>query len=170
MTSWHSITTAIGLALSGEKVRARRDLITCWEETNEQDHAQRCVIAHYLADLEPDLGDEVAWDERALDANPGVTDDDLTPIGIPHARGLAPSLHLNLGDGYLRQCRIDDAASQLAAGLAAEDALGNDGYGALIRKGLSSLADRIAQAQHSTSSRTEPREESADADADVHAP
>jgi hypothetical protein len=117
MTSWHSITTAIGLALSGEKVRARRDLITCWEATNEQDH-------------------------------------DLTPIGIPQARGLAPSLHLNLADGYLRQGRIDDAASQLTAGLAAEDALDNDGHGALIRKGLSGLADRIAQAQHSTSTRT----------------
>lgn len=115
--------------------------------TNEQDHAQRCVIAHYLADLEPDLDDEVAWDERALAAHLGVTDDDLRPIGIPHARG-----------------------RQLTAGLAAEDALGNDGHGALIRKGLSRLADRIAQAQRSTSTRTEPREESADADADVHAP
>ena len=170
MTSWHSITTAIGVALSGEKVRARRELIGCWEGTNEHDHAQRCVIAHYLADLEPDLDGEVAWDERALDAYLDVTDDDLTPLGIPHALGLAPSLHLNLGDGYLRQGRIDDAAGQLTAGLAAEDALGDDGYGALIRKGLSGLAERIAHAQHSTSTRTEPREESASADADGHAP
>ena len=108
-------------------------------EAGERDHAQRCVIAHYLADLQPDLSDDVAWDERALAAHPHVTDDALAPIGIPHARGLAPSLHLNLGDGYLRQGRIEEAAAQLSAGRAAEDALVDDGYGTLIRNGLAGL-------------------------------
>lgn len=145
MTSWDSITTAIGLALGGERERGQRDLMTCWAGTSQDDHAQRCVIAHYLADLQPDLADEVAWDEMALAAYPGVADDDLAPVGIPHARGLAPSLHLNLGDGYLRQGRVEEAARQLAAGRAASGVLGDDGYGALIRQGLSGLSERIAQ-------------------------
>ena len=29
-----------------------------------------------------------------------MREDDLRPIGIDSARGFAPSLHLNLGDGY----------------------------------------------------------------------
>ena len=95
------------------------------------------------------LYDEVAWDERALEAYVGVTDGDLAPIGVPEARGLAPSLHLNLGDGYLRQGRVEDAEKQLADGLAAADALGEDGYGALIRMGLAGLGDRITEARAS---------------------
>jgi hypothetical protein len=59
---------------------------------------------------------------------------------------MAPSLHLNLGDGYLRQGRVAQARVQLDAGLAAADALGDDGYGALVRGGLERLAQRLASA------------------------
>lgn len=146
MTTWEAITTAVGLALSGERATGRRDLLSCWAASTEQDHAQRCVLAHYLADLEPLLDDEVRWDEWALTAYAHVGDGDLAAIGIPSARGMAPSLHLNLGDGYLRQGRVDDAAAQLESGLAAADALGEDGYGALVRRGLAGLSDRVEQA------------------------
>lgn len=147
MTEWDRITAAIGVALSGEQERGRRDLTACWEDTSEQDHAQRCVIAHYLADLQEVRDDEVAWDERALAAYPHLANDDLTPIGIPSARGLAPSLHLNLGDGYLRQGRLEEAQAQLDAGIAAQDVLGDDGYGTLIRTGLAGLTQRLGAAR-----------------------
>ncbi len=147
MTQWDSITAAIALALGGEKAAGQRGLVRCWRASGETDHAQRCVMAHYLADLQPDLADEVLWDERALSAHHHVVDGDLAPIGISTARGLAPSLHLNLGDGYLRQGRLDDAEVQLHAGLVAQDALAVDGYGALIRRGLAGLATRISTAR-----------------------
>ncbi|MEO8827159.1 hypothetical protein [Lapillicoccus sp.] len=143
MTTWDDIIAAVGVAVAGHTDDGRRELTACWERTSEADYAQRCVIAHYLADLQPHLGDEVGWDEQALQAYPHLTDEDLAPIGIPAARGLAPSLHLNLGDGYLRQGRLADAHTQLVAGLAAEDALGDDGYGRLIRQGLAGLQERI---------------------------
>ena len=94
------------------------------------------MLAHYLADREPELADEVAWDEVALREHALVADDALAAIGIPSARAMAPSLHLNLGDGYLRQGRVEEARVQLEAGLAAVDALGDDGYGAMVRDGL----------------------------------
>ncbi|MEO3937601.1 hypothetical protein V3N99_12700 [Dermatophilaceae bacterium Soc4.6] len=144
MTTWDEITSAVGLALGGEKVDGRRELLSCWGGTSEQDHAQRCVLAHYLADLEPQLDDEVTWDERAWAAYAHVGEDDLAAIGIASARALAPSLHLNLGDGYLRQGRTADAAAQLEAGLTAQSALLDDGYGALVRRGLVGLGKRIA--------------------------
>ncbi|MEO7448944.1 MAG: hypothetical protein ABI336_11790 [Humibacillus sp.] len=143
MTPWEAITAGVALALGGDREAGGRSLIDCWNDSVEVDFAQRCVIAHYLADLQPDLGDEVLWDERALVAYQHVADDDLAPIGIDTASGLAPSLHLNLGDGYLRQGRLEDAKRQLDAGLAARDALPDDGYGALVRKGLAGLAQRI---------------------------
>lgn len=141
---WDAVTAAVGLTLSGEKARGRADLLSCWEAAGEDDHARRCVIAHYLADLEPDLPDEVAWDERALAAYEHVTDLDLAPIGIPSAAGLEPSLRLNLGDGYLRQGRIEEANAQLEAGLAAQGVLPHEGYGGLIRQGLAGLRNRIS--------------------------
>lgn len=143
---WDPVIAAVGLALSGDVDGGRRDLLDCWERTTVEQHAERCVLAHYLADLEADVADEVAWDERALAEYGHVADTDLAPVGIPSARGLAASLHLNLGHGYLRQGRVDQASDQLEAGLAAVDALGDDGYGAMVRSGLDGLRERVARA------------------------
>ncbi|GAA3597155.1 hypothetical protein GCM10022223_10430 [Kineosporia mesophila] len=144
MTEWGQIIAGIGITLGGDRDRGRRMMLECWNGTSESDFAQRCVLAHYLADTEGVLDDEVAWDERALTAFAHVGRDDLAAIGIPDAAGLAPSLHLNLGDGYLRQNRPAEARTQLEAGMITVGALGADGYGTMIRDGLERLAGRIA--------------------------
>ena len=144
MSEWDAVVAAVGQAQQGEP-GGHEALLEQWRATTPSDHAQRCVLAHYLADREPELGDEVAWDEAALREHGLLDDDALGAVGIPSARGMAPSLHLNLADGYLRQGRVDEARSQLDAGLAAVDALGDDGYGAMIRGGLERLAERLAR-------------------------
>lgn len=150
MTSWDAVVAAVGLALSGERAHGRIELMDWWQQTTVGDHAVRCVLAHYLADCQDDLDNEVAWDKRALAAYAHLAPGDLAAIGIPDAAGMAPSLHLNLnlnlGDGYLRQGRRDDARAQFDAGLAACTALGDDGYATMIRKGLDGLRDRVAHA------------------------
>lgn len=147
MTGWERITSAVGLALTGDRQQARDALSDCWRATTDTDHAQRCVIAHYLADLQSSLDDEVSWDEAALSEYAQITDEDLAPVGIASAAGLAPSLHLNLGDGYLRQGRVDAARAHLGAGMQARNILPTDGYGALIRSGLDRLEKRIHEAE-----------------------
>ncbi len=147
MSDWTAIIAAIGTALNGDRATGRAQLLACWDAAGHTEHAQRCVLAHYLADLEADLDDEVAWDEQALDAYQHVGESDLAPVGITSARGLAPSLHLNLGDGYLRQGRLDRARTHLGAGLAAADHLNDEGYGAMIRQGLERLDARLAHAE-----------------------
>lgn len=143
MTQWEDIVSAVGVALGGDRAQGHKDLRACWDATAETDHAQRCVLAHYLADQQDDLVDEVAWDEQALAAYGHVRDADLAPVGIPAAAGLAPSLHLNLGDGYLRQGHTGKARAQLQAGLAAAGELPDDGYRAMIRRGLTGLQERL---------------------------
>jgi hypothetical protein len=69
---------------------------------------------------------------------------DFSPIGIASAEGFAPSLRLNLGDGYLRQGRIDEAQSHLDAGLAGVDALPDDRYAAMVRNGLAGRQQRVS--------------------------
>lgn len=146
MTEWESIMGAVALALTRDRDKGRAALISCWDGTSGLDHAQRCVIAHYLADLQPSIEDEVAWDEVALSEHAYVTDEDLASVGVRSAAHLAVSLHLNLGDGYLREGRVAAAGVQLAAGLDACGALPTDGYGALIRSGLDRLQHRIREA------------------------
>ena len=66
MTAWDDVVQAVQAALTGERDEGRAGLETCWASTTPDDHAQRCVIAHYLADLQTDLDDEIRWDETAL--------------------------------------------------------------------------------------------------------
>lgn len=150
MGEWSDITAAIGWAQGGERWRGAQALAACWEQSTATDHAQHCVIAHYLADLQPHLAEEVAWDERAWAAYVHLNDEDLTGVGIPHVHGLAASLHLNLGDGYLRQGRIDRAQDHLEAGLAAQKDLNDAGYGPLVGRGLAGLQERIRSIPIST--------------------
>ena len=149
MLEWPTILEAIGLAQTGDRTIGRQALLACWEQTDLPEHAFRCVLAHYLADVEDSVDDEVAWDATALAEYAHLRGADLAAVGIPDATGLAPSLHLNLGDGFLRQGRTAEAAEQLSAGLEAVAALGDDGYGRMIRDGLDRLASRIDSVESS---------------------
>ncbi|HEY8308336.1 MAG TPA: hypothetical protein VIG79_16820 [Lapillicoccus sp.] len=149
MLEWPTILEAIGLAQTGDRMIGRQALLACWEQTDLPEHAFRCVLAHYLADVEDSVDDEVAWDTTALAEYAHLRGADLAAVGIPDATGLAPSLHLNLGDGFLRQGRTAEAAEQLSAGLEAVAALGDDGYGRMIRDGLDRLASRIDSVESS---------------------
>jgi hypothetical protein len=142
---WATILAAIADAEGGDRATGREALLTCWALTSPQDHAHRCVLAHYLADLQDLLDDEVAWDRVALEEHRHLPEDALVAVGIPDVTGLAPSLHLNLGDGYLREGRMADASDQLRQGLESVDALADDGYGRMVRDGLARLASRIEE-------------------------
>ena len=146
MSEWDEVVAAIGRAQQGD-AGGRDALLALWGATTGEDHARRCVLAHYLADLEPEPADEVAWDEVALAEFGHLADGDLAVIGIPSVEAMAPSLHLNLADGYLRLGRVDDARHSLERGRAAAGALADDGYGAMIRRGLDGVADRLAAAE-----------------------
>ncbi|WP_374969512.1 hypothetical protein [Terrabacter sp. BE26] len=143
MNNWEDILAAVGQAAAGRSQEAREALADCWGATGEGDYAQRCVIAHYLADQQDCLTDEVTWDERALEAHQHVRDADLVPLGIMSAAAFAPSLHLNLGDGNLRLGNLEAARTHLEAARRAEHFLPCEGYGAMIRGGIDRLAHRL---------------------------
>lgn len=141
MTTWEQVLEAVQTTLQGDRDRGRTLMDDAFRGAD--DPAQRCVLAHYLADVQESLDAEIAWDERALAEFPNLAPDDLAPIGIPSAAALAPSLHLNLGDGYARRGDLDAAREQLDLGRAAIGLLDDDGYGAMIRGGLDGLAARL---------------------------
>lgn len=145
MTEWSAVLGGVELALSGHRELGEKALRECWSDTTSSDHSKRCVIAHYLADLQLNVAAEVEWDELALAEFAHVSDADLAPIGVPSAKGFAPSLHLNAGDGCLRMGRVAGAWTHLEAGELALQVLKRNGYLQFIEQGLHRLRQRLEE-------------------------
>lgn len=143
---WPTVAAGIVASQSGDPEASQR-LADVWARLDEDDYALRCIVAHYYADLQNDVLAELEWDQRALAAHGHLRDDDLTPMGLPSAAAFLPSLHLNLGDTWLRAGDPEQARRHLDQARAAEDRLGEDPYGDMVRRGLAGLAARIATAR-----------------------
>lgn len=63
-----------------DRAAGRARFAELWAALPEGDHAGRCILAHYIADLQVDLDEEVGWDETALTNSQGVTDADLQAL------------------------------------------------------------------------------------------
>lgn len=142
------VTAAVQRGRAGEREGARQELETMWAGV-AQDDFHRCVIAHFLADLQDDVRDELRWDERALAAVDGVTDERAREFDPRlQVRGFLPSLYVSLADDHRRLGDPDRAHEFLGRARATSDALGRDAYGDLVR-GILDQVDR-ALAEGST--------------------
>ena len=63
-----------------DRVSARGQLLQLWREIGgvDGDPVHQCAVAHALADVQDDIGEELRWDLAALDAAGDVTDERLT--------------------------------------------------------------------------------------------
>ncbi|MEC3976078.1 hypothetical protein [Amycolatopsis sp. H20-H5] len=138
----------IELAQRGEAERAREVFTVLWAEIEPGgDPFHRLSLAHWMADLQEDPREELKWDLRALDAAGLVTDERARRAGVTATvAAFFPSLHLNLGEVYRKLGDFPAARRQLELGLAAVGELGEDGYGAMIARGLDGLAERLSGA------------------------
>jgi hypothetical protein len=141
------VTAAVRRGAAGDRAAARRELEACWTEVGSTggDAFHRCVIAHFLADLQDDVRDELAWDERALAAVAEVTDERAQAFHPSlSVRGFMPSLYLSLADDHRRLGDADRAHDFLGRASATIDALTDDAYGALVRSGLEHVGRALA--------------------------
>ena len=142
------VTAAVQRGQAGERGTARQDLEAMWAEVERGvgDDFHRCVIAHFLADLQDDDRDELMWDERALVAVGGVSDERAQEFhGSLHVRGFMPSLYLSLADDHRRLGDANGAHNFLGLARDTIDALGDDAYGALVRSGLENVSRALAE-------------------------
>jgi hypothetical protein len=136
------IRKAQELNVAGDKAGARATLERLWETTDDALH--RCTIAHYLADLQGSVEDELRWDELALEAFPDLTDERTRAYDDSwRARAFLPSLHLNLADVHRRAGHEEQARHFLGEATAALDELPADDYGAMIRDALTKVREAI---------------------------
>lgn len=143
-TTMDEIMKAVTKLQSGDRIGGRSDMLALWEKHRSDGSAmQRCTLAHFLADTEDDVEEELRWDKLALQAATGHDDDrDRDPVDESFA-GFLPSLHLNVGDAYRRMGCSDLAAAHAANGMARIGSLPQGGYGNVIRTGLTKLLMRL---------------------------
>ena len=104
-------------ALSAPETHRLTAVEALWAELTDDDHAARCIVAHYAADLQPNLADEVEWDELSLAESALLTDDELRRVHPTlTVASFLPSLHLNVADGYRRQERFAEAIEHVESG------------------------------------------------------
>ncbi|MGC4089869.1 MAG: hypothetical protein QM756_18680 [Polyangiaceae bacterium] len=135
---------AVQLSLGTERDAARERLAALWNELHEDDAFHRCVVAHYLADLQSDPQDELAWDRLALAAALSASAEAFNGRipGVEHATFL-PSLHLNLAASLERVGELGSAKLQASAALAGIDALGSTPLANLTRSAVLRLCERL---------------------------
>jgi hypothetical protein len=137
------VTAAVQSGQAGNRTTAQEDLEALWTEVEQRggDAFHRCVIAHFLADLQDDERDELMWDERALAAVADVTDERAQEYHESlQVRGFMPSLYLSLADDHRRLGDMGRAHEFLGKARTVSDALGDDAYGELVRGGLEKIS------------------------------
>jgi hypothetical protein len=116
------IGEAVALDYAGDRARAREGLAASWDEIHLGGEAMhRCMLAHYMADMQDDLRAELLWDLRAMEA--------AAAIAGEAARECLPSLYLNLAEDYRKLGEPDAAREHLARAAELADGLPQNGYG-----------------------------------------
>jgi hypothetical protein len=142
------VTAAVQRGQSGERVTARQELESMWAEVEQGggDDFHRCVIAHFLADLQENQREELMWDERALAAVDGVSDERAQEFNESlQVRGFMPSLYLSLADDHRRLGDANLAHEFLEKARATSDALGDDAYGQLVKGIMEKVSQALAE-------------------------
>jgi hypothetical protein len=141
------ITTTIALLESGDRQGARQSFAELWSEIGEDgDPLQRCTLAHYMADAQDDVADELAWDLRALEAADQLTDERVRA----HHESITvasfyPSLHLNLAEDYRRLGDLAMARQHCTRAESWLSALPSTELGAMLRGGIARMATLLSR-------------------------
>src|SRR5262245_5853871 len=98
------IFAAISLLQSGDRAGGRAALAAIWARiADDLEPIHECTPAHYMADVQDDPADELAWDIRALNAALRCADADAQPHSkLPPIAAFMPSLHVNLAEDYFK--------------------------------------------------------------------
>ncbi len=138
------VLEAVQLGLSGQAEAARVCFDQLWISTSPVDLFHRCVIAHYMADLQTDPDKELWWDTQALQAAQAAAPesfDDRIP-GVTH-RAFLPSLHLNLAASHERLGHLDEARQQAQLASRTLDALQPSPLSEMTRAAIERICNKL---------------------------
>ena len=140
------IEAAVSLQVQGDRDASRSRLEELWDEPAlREDSLCRCILAHYLADLQEDPREELKCDMLALAAADALTDREVTSRYPGFSLNeFYPSLHLNLAEDYRRLGDMPSARrAPSSRAQKSVDVLPSGGYGAMIRGGIAPLNELL---------------------------
>lgn len=140
------IGEAVRLSHQGEREAARLLFAEIWDEIGGEqgDPLHVCTLAHAMADVQDDVRQELVWDQRALAAAGLLTEERVAAAGVTlPVAGLYPSLHLNLSECHRKLGDLDRAHEHFQRARATIGALGDDGYGRMIKDGMARIAELL---------------------------
>jgi hypothetical protein len=139
------IMAAIELIYAGERDLARTRLERTWALLGrDPDPFHVCVLSHFMADVQDDVRQELAWDLRALSAAEHLSDFRVQKLHRSLTiSGFLPSLHLNVADASFRLGDIEPAKKHLGICLDLVAGLSESPYNSMIRGGIEDLALRL---------------------------
>lgn len=126
-----------GMLLEGEgkPAEAAELFQQAWREAATA--TEKFIAAHYVARHQPTVADKLKWDETALSQALQIDNEEV--------RSVYPSLYLNIAKCYEDLNDLESAREnyQLASGYV--PFLPDDGYGNMIRAGISKGMERVQQ-------------------------
>ncbi len=96
---------------------------------------EKFTAAHYVARHQISISDKLIWDDKALKY--ALKTDDET------VKGTLPSLYLNIGKCYEDLGDFENAKSNYQAALSFTDFLPDNGYGNMIKAGITNGLMRV---------------------------
>jgi hypothetical protein len=142
------IMAAIAVLQGGDRAGGKAKLEAIWSRIEHDPQPfHECTLAHYLADAQDNIADELAWDLRALAAGQRCSDADVQANGGGHEiAAFMPSMHASLADDYLRLGDLTLSREHIAEARRFIDHLPDDGYGQLLRHGIERIAQKLEAA------------------------
>src|SRR6478736_6341972 len=96
---------------------------------------EKFTAAHYVARHQKNIHDKLKWDETALKHALNINDETI--------KETLPSLYLNIGKCYEDLDDLDNAKNNYQAAFSYISFLPDNGYGNMIRAGITNGLDRI---------------------------
>ncbi|MEP6683643.1 MAG: rRNA adenine methyltransferase [Parafilimonas sp.] len=98
---------------------------------------EKFTAAHYAARHQINISDKLIWDEKALKYALQIDDETV--------KATLPSLYLNIGKCYEDLSDFENAKSNYQAAFSFTNFLPDNGYGNMIKTGITNGLDRVKQ-------------------------
>ena len=119
----------------GKKDEASRLFLSAWELAN--DDLEKFTTAHYVARHQKSVADKLEWDIKALHYALKFKDESV--------KSVYPSLYLNIVKGYEDLEDYPNAQNHYQLALSFTNHLVEDGYGAMLKRGIDDGLKRVSQ-------------------------
>jgi rifampin ADP-ribosylating transferase len=118
----------------GQSEYAEMLFFKAWSEATND--FEKFTAAHYVARHQKTIADKLSWDSTALELALKIKDETI--------KGTYPSLYLNIAKGYEDLSDFDNARKNYQLALSFMSHLPEDGYGNMIRRGISNGIERLS--------------------------